>query len=159
MDSRVLADWLSSEAQVKARAVYPFFSSRHLNELDIAVSGDSRDVRSGLDTLRTLKRLGRAYGADVVPKLAIPFGDTRELEPTLPDLRDVPALEPYEPPSLYLFAPGFLQLLPDREEYRCAYPGAPWAEDVSVEYVCGRSLSDRVQGWEFVKTIWVSVID
>lgn len=155
----MLGEWLAGESQIRARSEYPFFAARHLDEMGIPVHGDSRDVDAGVEVLRAVGAMRDVHGVDVVPKLAVPFGDVSGLDTELPDLGRIPVLAPYEPPSLYLFAAGYLRVRPDREEYRCSYPGAPWGDDLAVEYVCGRSMFEREHGWEFGKTVWVSLLD
>lgn len=116
--------------------------------------GSMESQRSRSKSLGFSRR--KATGIEISPRLAIPFGFTEALEVALPDLDVAPALAVQEPPSLYLFGPDYLNVPPDREEYRCAYEANPWGDDLVAEYACGRSLYERHRGWEFTQTVWVS---
>lgn len=158
MDEKGLKAWLCDESGTQARREYPYFTSHHIDEIASIKPHTVSDVDVGLAVLRVVERFRRELSLDLWAKLAIPFGDSLTLVTELPDLHNVPVTAPYEPPSLYLFAPRFIEVRQDREEYRCPYPAAPWGADIAAEYVCGRSMYERERGWEFGKTIWVSML-
>lgn len=151
-----IRQWFDEQARHLSQRQSPFFTVNHLDEIGVLVGSASEAVTNGITLLRQTGQLINATGIDIYPRLAIPFGLTEALEVALPDLRAAPALALSEPPSLYLFGIDYMNVPPDREEYRCAYETNPWGDDLVAEYACGRSLYERHRGWEFTQTVWVS---
>lgn len=75
------------------------------------------------------------------------------MDTDLPDIGEVKV--GLEPPSIYIFRPDHWLRPSDWEEYRCPASPSPWGDAYFVEYSCGRSLSERAAGWDFVRTLWV----
>lgn len=147
MVSSQLQEWINHARAELARSP-KFFISAHTDEIS---GGGVLSRVELLDLLSTVTRMLPSLRA----RLALPYGYSSCIDTTLPNLA-IPNVDTSdEPPSLYLFADGFLSLATDREEYRCPYPRTPWGDSFAAEYVCSRSIQERTLGWEFSRTVWV----
>lgn len=128
------------------------FVVSHLDEILGETPDGGFDIQG---SLQMLSSCDRRLPAGMEARLALPWGDSVALETELPSLDRLPVLEPYEPPSLYVFSRQHWATPNDREEYRCPYDGSPWGEGYAADYLCGRSPRERSLGWEFTRTVWV----
>lgn len=142
------------QALTEARSSRYAFASTHVDRLDIA-GGVSTGMAASLLLSRAMAGL-RDIGATGAARLAVPIGMIAKLEAAPPQVLVWPSAVD-EPPSLYYFEPRFWLLPSDREEYRCPCDLVELhGLGLNAEYVCGRSVTERSQGWEFSKTIWLS---
>ena len=128
------------------------FASIHVDDLRLSI-----DVQSGAAIAELLRacqaHLGWGNGTGRI-QLAIPIGVTDQLDASLPER--LPPADGDEPPSLYYFDLKHWLMASDREEYRCPCDIPDLTDQgLTASYSCGRSVVDRVRGWEFSKTIWV----
>ena len=151
MNEQRVSEWVArSVATVDSMTAR--FAVNHLDEILGEIPDGGFGIEESLDLLSACSRM---LPAGMGIRLAVPWGDTAALETDLPSLDALPVLEPYEPPSLYVFSQDSWSAPDDREEYRCPYDEVPWGTDYMAEYVCGRSTRERILGWEFTKTVWV----
>jgi len=151
VDSEAVNRWFAGVEPELARGGQVI--SAHLDEVDREFDRRSDDVLYMLDALRTLERFVGRRSPSLTVKLAVPLDDSETLDTALPRLDRLQFA--FEPPSVYVFAPAYLKVLPDREEYRCRIPTTPWGERYVVEYACGRPMHSREMGWEFSRTLWL----
>lgn len=151
MNEQLVSEWVARSAAT-IESTTSRFTVNHLDEIlgEIPVGGFG--IEESLDLLSACSRM---LPARMEIRLALPWGVSTALETDLPSLDVLPVLEPYEPPSLYVFSEEHWSTPGDREEYRCPYDAHPWGDDYVAEYVCGRSTQERRLGWEFTKTVWV----
>ncbi|WEK61150.1 MAG: hypothetical protein P0Y60_17895 [Candidatus Microbacterium colombiense] len=151
VNERRVSEWVARSVATLDSATRLFVAD-HLDE----ILGETPEA--GFDanaSLELLSACARRLPAGMDARLAVPWGDSVALDMELPPLDALPILEPYEPPSLYVFAREYWAIPNDREEYRCPYDGSPWGDEYGVEYSCGRSPRERTLGWEFTRTVWV----
>lgn|GEM_PF-1198746 len=158
MNRGSIASWFARKVSVASWDRTPFVDSYHIDELSIISKGIDADISAGIALLRKVDDLRRSHGVNIELKLAIPFGVSDELDTDPVSLTNVVTPPVYEPPSLYLFGSQHFRVPNDREEYFCPYRDTPWGGDILATYSCGRSMLDRDLGWEFSKTVWISLV-
>lgn len=151
MNEQRVSEW-AAQSVARIDSATCLFVVNHLDEIlgEIPEGGFNIEV-----SLQVLSSCDQGLPAGMDARLALPWGDSVGLEATLPPLDRLPVLEPYEPPSLYVFSREYWAIPNDREEYRCPYDADPWGGGYAVDYVCGRSPRERNLGWEFTRTVWV----
>jgi hypothetical protein len=92
--------------------------------------------------------------------IAIPLRETAALSTSPPaDTRG--AVDPDEPPSLYMFGSGHFDRHPtDGEEFHAAVP-VPidvGSKPVRGEFVSSRDADSASRGWDFVNTLWIHYV-
>lgn len=152
MNEATLSGWIAQQVKLLSEGKHNFLSN-HVDEIDPEFSYDPAAVEQLLDILPALQRLGGDAVTQSTIMLAIPLGWSTELDVSQPDLLHLHGTD--EPPSVYVFAPSYFVMASDREEYRCPVLDSPWDEGYVLEYACGRSIRERVMGWEFSRTLWV----
>ena len=151
MNEQRVSEWVA-QSVARIDPATCLFVVDHLDEILGETPDGGFDIQASLEVLSSCDR---RLPSGMEARLALPWGDSVTLETELPSLDRVPVLDPYEPPSLYVFSREYWAMPNDREEHRCPYDGNPWGDAYAVEYVCGRSPRERDLDWEFTRTVWV----
>ncbi|GLU88579.1 hypothetical protein Agsp01_08340 [Agromyces sp. NBRC 114283] len=131
------------------RVTKSFFATNHVDEIDGLP--DSPDIKTLAAVLTQLGSLARSHGEGIVPVLVVPLGISEVLDPHPPELTGIAFGS--EPPSFYLMEPRQFSRWSNREEYRSPYLAHP--RGLLIEYVCGRSIQMREQGWEYDRMLFM----
>ncbi|GAA2445308.1 hypothetical protein [Agromyces soli] len=149
MTKQYLARWFDDRVR-EMQVAGSYFATNHIDE--IAGFPEKLDLKSLAAELVELGALAHRHGAGIVPVLIIPLGISDALDVNPPELTKVSFGT--EPPSFYLMEPRYFSSWSDREEYRSPYRVHPRGP-ILVEYVCGRSMQMREQGWEYDRMLFL----
>ncbi|GAA2445411.1 hypothetical protein [Agromyces soli] len=143
-----LARWFDETVE-RMRVSGSFFETDHVTAIDGIP--DSPDIKTLAAVLTQLGSLARGHGEGIVPVLVVPLGVSEVLDPHPPELAGVAFGS--KPPSFYLMEPRQFSRWSDREEYRSPYLAHPGG--LLIEYVCGRSIQMREEGWEYSRALFM----
>ena len=129
MNEQRVSEW-AARSVAKIASEKHLYAVNHLDEILGEITEGGFDIQG---SLQLLSSCGRRLPAGMDARLALPWGDSVALETALPSLERLPVLEPYEPPSLYVFSREYWAVAKDREEYRCPYNGSPWGDGYAVD--------------------------
>lgn len=100
LNEQRVSEW-AAESVATIDSARCLFAVNHLDEILGEIPEGGFDIEV---SLQVLSSCGQRLPAGMDARLALPWGDSVGLETALPSLDRLPVLEPYEPPSLYVFS-------------------------------------------------------